>query len=50
MCIRDRAIAAANNCANQRATTLYNQAKKMLDNFMRNGCQCSGNNYVTNFY
>jgi len=44
------AIAAANNCANQRATALYNQASKMLNNFMRNGCRCSGNNYVTNFY
>jgi hypothetical protein len=44
------AIAAANNCANQRASALYNQASKMLNNFMRNGCRCSGNNYVTNFY
>jgi hypothetical protein len=22
----------------------------MLNNFMRGGCQCSGNNYLTNFY
>jgi hypothetical protein len=44
------AIAAANNCAVADANKLYNQATKMLNNFMRGGCQCSGNNYVTNFY
>jgi hypothetical protein len=44
------AIAAANNCATDRSNKLYAQASKMLNNFMRNGCQCSGNNYVTNFY
>ena len=44
------AIAAANNCAIDQANKLYNQAKNMLNNFMTNGCQCSGNNYVTNFY
>ena len=44
------AIAAANNCAIDEANKLYNQASKMLNNFMTNGCQCSGNNYVTNFY
>jgi hypothetical protein len=44
------AIAAANNCAADEAIKLYNQADKMLNNFMRNGCQCSGINYVTNFY
>lgn len=43
-------IAAANNCAIDTANKLYNQANKMLNNFMRNGCQCSGNNYLTNFY
>jgi hypothetical protein len=44
------AIAAANNCAVADANKLYNQAQKMLNNFMKNGCQCSGTNYVTNFY
>jgi hypothetical protein len=46
-------IAAANNCAVDQANKLYNQAKKMLDNFVKSGCGgcgCSGNNYVTNFY
>lgn len=43
-------IAAANNCAVDEANKLYTQAKKMLNNFMNGGCQCSGNNYVTNFY
>lgn len=42
-------IAAANNCAIDTANKLYNQASKMLNNFMRNGCQCSGTNYLTNF-
>lgn len=44
------AIAAANNCAVQDANKLYNQASKMLANFSKGGCQCSGNNYVKNFY
>ena len=44
-------IAAANNCAIFEANKLYNQANKMLDNFIKAGtCGCSGNNYVTNFY
>ena len=43
-------IAAANNCAVDQSTKLYNQASRMLINFMKNGCQCSGNNYLTNFY
>lgn len=43
-------IAAANNCAIEESTKLYNQATKMLNNFKKNGCQCSGTNYVTNFY
>lgn len=43
-------IAAANNCAEQEAMKLYNQANRMLDNFLRNNCGCSGNNYVINFY
>jgi hypothetical protein len=44
------AIAAANNCAVTESNKLYKQASRMLDNFMKNGCKCSGNNYVTNFY
>ena len=44
-------IAASNNCAIFEANKLYNQASKMLDNFIKAGtCGCSGNNYVTNFY
>ena len=43
-------IAAANNCATQEAMKLYNQADRMLDNFLKNNCGCSGNNYVINFY
>lgn len=43
------AIAAANNCAVDTANKLYNQASKMLNNFNKNGCQCSGTNYVNNF-
>ena len=44
------AIAAANNCAVEEANKLYNQASRMLNNFMSGGCQCSGTNYITNFY
>lgn len=44
------AIAASNNCAIPTAETLYAQAERLLDSFMRNGCYCSGNNYATNFY
>jgi hypothetical protein len=44
------AVAAANNCAVMEANRLYNQADKMLTNFINGGCNCSGNNYVTNFY
>lgn len=44
------AIAAANNCAIDEANKLYNQAQKMLNNFIKNNCNCSGNNYVINFY
>ena len=43
------AIAAANNCAVAEANKLYNQANMMLDNFIKNNCGCSGNNYVLNF-
>lgn len=44
------AVAAANNCAVMEANKLYNQADKMLNNFINGGCNCSGNNYVINFY
>jgi len=39
------AVAAANNCAIDTATKLYIKADKMLDNFVKNNCNCSGNNY-----
>jgi hypothetical protein len=41
------ALAAANNCASVEANRLYLQADKMLNNFLRNNCGCSGNNYAT---
>lgn len=44
------AIAAANNCAIIEANKLYNQAQKMLNNFIKEDCGCSGNNFLTNFY
>ena len=43
-------IAAANNCAEDTANKLYEQARMMLNNFIRTGCNCSGNNYIINFY
>lgn len=42
-------IAAANNCAVDTANKLYTQANNMLDNFIRNNCGCTGNNYINNF-
>lgn len=36
------AIAAANNCAETEATKLYQQADKMLTNFITNKCNCNG--------
>ncbi len=42
-------IAAANNCALDEANKLYNQADNMLNNFIKNNCYCSGNNYIVNF-
>jgi hypothetical protein len=42
-------IAAANNCAVETSNKLYMQANKMLDNFIRNNCGCSGTNYLNNF-
>jgi hypothetical protein len=46
------AMAAANNCATVEANKLYIQADKMLNNFIRKNCGCSGNNYptVTTYY
>ena len=43
------AIAAANNCATKTADTLYQQASRMLTNFIKSDCGCSGTNYLTNF-
>lgn len=43
------AVAAANNCAVDQANKLYKQASKMLSNFIKNNCGCSGNNYIVNF-
>ena len=42
-------IAAANNCAVDTANKLYVQANRMLNNFIRSNCGCSGNNYINNF-
>jgi len=42
------AIAAANNCAVDTANKLYNQANRMLNQFINNKCNCYGNNYVNN--
>jgi hypothetical protein len=42
-------IAAANNSALAQSRKLYQQADIMLNNFIKNNCGCSGNNYITNF-
>jgi hypothetical protein len=42
-------IAAANNSAITQSKKLYQQADMMLDNFVKNNCGCSGNNYIVNF-
>lgn len=42
-------IAAANSCAIETANKLYLQASKQLSYFIKNNCNCSGNNYLTNF-
>ena len=44
------AIAAANNCAVDTSNKLYIQADRMLNNFIRTNCGCSGNNYIINFH
>jgi len=43
------AIASANNCAEEDALKLYQQASTMIDQFLKSNCGCSGNNYVLNF-
>ncbi len=43
------AISAANKCAVDEANKLYQQANRMLNNFMRTNCNCSGTNFITNF-
>lgn len=43
------AIAAANNCAVETSNKLYNQANKMLNQFINSNCGCYGNNYINNF-
>jgi hypothetical protein len=42
-------IAAANNCAIDVSNTLYIQANRMLDRFIKNNCGCSGSNFLINF-
>jgi hypothetical protein len=42
-------IAAANNSALTQSRKLYQQADMMLNNFLKNNCGCSGNNYIVNF-
>jgi hypothetical protein len=42
-------IAAANNCAVDQSTKLYQQASRLLDNFIKRDCGCSGTNYLTNY-
>jgi len=41
-------IAAANTCAVDTSNKLYTQANNMLNNFIKNNCCCTGNNYVNN--
>jgi hypothetical protein len=42
-------IAAANNCAVDLSNTLYIQASRQLENFIKRNCGCSGTNFITNF-
>jgi len=44
------AISAANNCAVNKSNSLYNKADAMLDNFIKNDCGCSGNNYIITYF
>lgn len=43
-------VAAANNCANVKATSLYTQADSMLDNILNSECSCCDDLYRINFY
>lgn len=43
------AIAAANNCAIQEANKLYTTARNMINNFIKQSCNCGGNYFVNNF-
>lgn len=42
-------IAAANVSAIDVAEKLYIQADKMLNNFIKNNCGCTGTNYIVNY-
>ncbi len=42
-------IASANNCSTVISSKLYKKAESMLNNFIKNNCGCSGNNYQRNF-
>lgn len=44
------AISAANKCAVDEANKLYTKANQMLCQFIKTNCNCSGTNYITNFY
>ena len=44
------AIASANKCAIDEANKLYERTNKMLNNFIKTNCNCSGTNYISNFY
>lgn len=43
-------IAAANNCAIETSSKLYNKANRMLKSFVSEDCGCTGNNYSINAY
>lgn len=43
-------IASANKCDINTSEKLYRQANKLLDNFIKGDCGCSGNNYIPSFY
>ena len=42
-------IAAANVSAVDVANKLYAQADKLLSNFIKNNCGCTGTNYIVNY-
>lgn len=43
-------MAAANNCAELQANKLYNQADRMLNDFIANNCGCSEAGSITTYY